>query len=74
MTDEKLIEQASLRQVSLFDLAQHYGLPDPDGFARRTSRLMNRKGGKTLMNDAVLGYTPGKTFVHRLSATTKLCS
>lgn len=24
------------------------------------------------MNDAVLGYTPGKTFVHRLSATTKL--
>lgn len=24
------------------------------------------------MNDAVLGYAPGKTFVHRLSATTKL--
>lgn len=33
LTDEKLIEQASLRQVSLFDLAQHYGLPDPEGFA-----------------------------------------
>ncbi|MBT8914090.1 heme ABC transporter ATP-binding protein [Lactobacillus delbrueckii subsp. bulgaricus] len=35
LTDEKLVEQASLRRVSLFDLAQHYGLPDPDGFARK---------------------------------------
>ncbi|MBT8924585.1 heme ABC transporter ATP-binding protein [Lactobacillus delbrueckii subsp. bulgaricus] len=35
LTDEKLVEQASLRQVSLFDLAQHYGLPDPEGFARK---------------------------------------
>ena len=33
LTDEKLVERASLRQVSLFDLAQHYGLPDPEGFA-----------------------------------------
>lgn len=46
LTDEKLIEQASLRQVSLFDLAQHYGLPDPDGFARKFAAYERERLGE----------------------------
>ncbi|MBT8987043.1 ABC transporter ATP-binding protein [Lactobacillus delbrueckii subsp. bulgaricus] len=46
LTDEKLVEQASLRQVSLFDLAQHYGLPDPDGFARKFAAYERERLGE----------------------------
>ena len=46
LTDEKLVEQASLRQVSLFDLAQHYGLPDPEGFARKFAAYERERLGE----------------------------
>ncbi|MBT8921853.1 ABC transporter ATP-binding protein [Lactobacillus delbrueckii subsp. bulgaricus] len=46
LTDEKLVEQASLRRVSLFDLAQHYGLPDPDGFARKFAAYERERLGE----------------------------
>lgn len=46
LTDEKLVERASLRQVSLFDLAQHYGLPDPEGFARKFAAYERERLGE----------------------------
>ncbi|MBT8898659.1 heme ABC transporter ATP-binding protein [Lactobacillus delbrueckii subsp. bulgaricus] len=46
LTDEKMVEQASLRRVSLFDLAQHYGLPDPDGFARKFAAYERERLGE----------------------------
>ncbi|MBT8904434.1 ABC transporter ATP-binding protein [Lactobacillus delbrueckii subsp. bulgaricus] len=46
LTNEKLVEQASLRRVSLFDLAQHYGLPDPDGFARKFAAYERERLGE----------------------------
>ena len=46
LTDEKLVGQASLRQVSLFDLAQHYGLPDPEGFARKFAAYERERLGE----------------------------
>ena len=41
-----LLKQASLRQVSLFDLAQHYGLPDPEGFARKFAAYERERLGE----------------------------
>lgn len=46
LTDEKLVERASLRQVSLFDLAQNYGLPDPEGFARKFAAYERERLGE----------------------------
>ena len=46
LTNEKLVEQASLRQVSLFELAQHYGLPDPEDFARKYAAYERERLGE----------------------------
>ena len=46
LTDEKLVQEASLRQVSLFDLAKHYGLPDPEGFARKFAAYERERLGE----------------------------
>lgn len=34
LTDSKLVKQASLKRTSLFELAKHYDLPNPNGFVQ----------------------------------------
>ncbi|WP_302187970.1 ABC transporter ATP-binding protein [uncultured Lactobacillus sp.] len=46
LTNEDLVKQASLRQVSLFELAQHYGLPDPEDFARKYAAYERERLGE----------------------------
>ncbi|GHV97025.1 ABC transporter ATP-binding protein [Lactobacillus nasalidis] len=46
LTVEKLVKEASLRQVSLFDLARHYDLPDPEGFARKFAAYERERLGE----------------------------
>lgn len=46
LTNKALVEQASLRQVSLFELAQHYGLPDPEDFARKYAAYERERLGE----------------------------
>lgn len=46
LTNEDLVKQASLRQVSLFELAQHYGLPDPEDFARKYAAYERERFGE----------------------------
>lgn len=46
LTNEDLVKQASLRQVSLFELVQHYGLPDPEDFARKYAAYERERLGE----------------------------
>lgn len=46
LTNEDLVKQASLRQVSPFELAQHYGLPDPEDFARKYAAYERERLGE----------------------------
>ena len=70
LCDPELIEQAALKETSLFTLANRCGIAPAEDFVERF--IHEDREVRTHAANTVLNYLPRQSVVHKMTGTTKL--